>query len=42
MQLKDVYDLLCEIYDAAHEFIEIYIIENYDEYVVNNIERNDS
>ena len=34
MQLTDVYDLLSQIFHAAHEFIEIYMIEDFDEYFV--------
>lgn len=31
MQLKEVYEMLCELYDAAREFIETYVIEDYEE-----------
>jgi hypothetical protein len=31
MQLKEVYEILCELYDAAREFIETYVIEDYQE-----------
>lgn len=35
MQLTEVYEFMYELYDAAREFIELYIINDYDEHVNN-------
>ena len=39
MQLEEVYEILCELYDAACDFIETYVIEDYDECLDNKIHK---
>jgi hypothetical protein len=39
MQLEEVYDFLCELYDAAREFIETYIIDDGNEFDNNKIHK---
>jgi hypothetical protein len=39
MQLEEVYDFLCNLYDAACEFIETYIIEDCDDLDDNKIHK---
>ena len=31
MQLNELCEMLCELYDAAREFIETYVIEDYED-----------